>query len=85
MRKTFRRMSGTVLASVTLAAASLFAPAPAQAIDMRCPRAVNAYCNAHWQALGFYGWADCYEYWYNAACGWPNPGDPNWPYLPPVP
>jgi hypothetical protein len=88
MAKTLKRMSGTLLASVTLAAASLLAPAPAQAtLDFGCQAKVWQYCSANWQALGFYSAEDCYWYWYEAACRQypPNPWDPNWPYLPPVP
>ena len=78
------KMSRTLLASAALAAAALFAPAPAQAIDMRCRTAVWQYCSANWEALGFWGEYDCSSFWYDAACLYPNPSDPNWPYLPPV-
>ncbi len=86
--KGFKRMSSTMLASVTLAAAGLVVPAPAQAnFTWRCELIVYQYCTANWQALGFYGPDDCSWYWSEAACRQypPNPWDPNWPYLPPVP
>ena len=87
MPRTFKKMSATILASVALAAASLVAPAPAQAIDLRCHTAVWQYCSANWQALGFWDANDCYWYWYDSVCLQypPQPWDPNWPYLPPVP
>jgi len=86
MPKVFKRMSGTLLASVALATAGLFAPAPAQAIDMRCRIAVAQYCSANWEAAGWWGYYDCYEYWHEAYCvNYPNPTDPNWPYFPPNP
>lgn len=84
MAKTFKRISGTLLTSVALAAAGLFVPAPAQALDMRCQIKVYQYCSANWEALGFWSEYDCYSFWYEAACQYPNPSDPNWPYLPPV-
>ncbi|HYI41238.1 MAG TPA: hypothetical protein VE053_13060 [Allosphingosinicella sp.] len=88
MMKGFKRMSSTMLASVALAAAGLFAPAPAQAnFGPRCYLAVWQYCSANWQALGFYSADDCAWYWTDVACNqYPHqPWDPNWPYLPPVP
>jgi hypothetical protein len=88
MAKTLKRMSATMLVSVTLAAAGLFAPAPAAAnYTPRCLLIVSQYCTANWQALGFYDQQDCYWYWSDAACyQYPaQPWDPNWPYLPPVP
>ena len=68
MPKTLKRMSATMLASVALAAASLFAPAPAQAIDLCCHTAAWPYCSANWQALGFWDATDCYWYWYFSVC-----------------
>lgn len=82
MVKTSRRMTGTLLTSLALATAGLLAPAPAQAIDMRCRNAVAAYCSANWQSAGYWDYMECYDIWYNSACLYPNPGDPNWPYLP---
>jgi len=85
MAKTFKRMSGTLLASVTLAAAGLFVPAPAQALDMRCQIKVYQYCAANWQALGWGSEYECADFWIYGTClQYPNPSDPNWPYLPPV-
>jgi hypothetical protein len=76
----------TMLTSAALLGATLVAPAPAQAIDMRCQIKVSQYCSANWQALGFYSELECYWYWDEAACRQypPQPWDPNWPYLPPV-
>ena len=86
MAKNFKRMTTTLLASATLAAASLVAPAPAQAIDMSCGIKVWQYCTVNWQALGFWDEYDCYWYWNEAACRQypPQPWNPDWPYLPPV-
>lgn len=85
MMKGFKRMSSTLLASVTLAAAGLFVPAPAQALPMHCYIKVYQYCAANWQALGWGSEYECFDFWYNGTClQYPNPSDPNWPYLPPV-
>lgn len=87
MIKRFKR---TMLASVTLAATGLLAPAPAQAVgDFGCSAKVWQYCSANWQAIGygFFGPEDCYSFFHEGHCRQypPNPWDPNWPYLPPVP
>lgn len=86
MLKRLKKLGATMLASATLAAAGLFVPAPAQAIWKPCHNPVWQYCSANWQALGFYSDLDCYWYWYDVCSQYPpNPWDPNWPYLPPVP
>jgi hypothetical protein len=88
MMKGFKKMSSTMLASVALAAAGLFAPAPAAAnFYPLCLQKVAQYCTANWQALGFNSQQDCSWYWTDVACRqYPaQPWDPNWPYLPPVP
>lgn len=81
MAKTFKRMSGTLLASAALATAGLLATAPAQAIDMRCRNAVHAYCSANWQAAGYYDYWDCFVAQTESVCHYPNYGEPGPPYL----
>jgi hypothetical protein len=79
------RTTIALLASAALATASLFVSAPAQATDQRCFIAVSQWCSAHWEAAGYLYWWDCVSTLNEGICYYPNYGDPNWPYLPPVP
>jgi hypothetical protein len=71
MAKTFKRMSGTLLASAALAIAGLLAPASAHAQVWYSPGCIayfTNYCAANWQALGFASSAQCVEHYKETAC-----------------
>ena len=89
MPRTFRRMSGTLLASAALATASLLVPASAYAQSAYMPPcviSVRSYCLFNWQT-GWESYDECIEILTEALCGsppweipdpfspWPNPND----------
>lgn len=75
MPNVFKRMSGTLLASVALATLGLFVPASAHArpiYDAGCVQAVKAHCAANWQAHGWSSYDECVYEIVAAVCWYPG-------------
>jgi hypothetical protein len=70
MMKGFKKVSGVLLASATLAAAGLL-PASANAQVWYSPGCIDYftnYCSANWQALGFTSSAQCVDHYKETVC-----------------